>query len=196
LGAIVPSTMRDCQDVAQELASLSVADKYRLQQAAKIYAKIGGTIEPHDLLMDAQTKAISGERQCRSDMALVPFLRGVMKSLASNHNEKDKRRREAGHQEVQLPENDLFSLADIQTPTPEQALVDAERDAAFQAFLLKACNDCRTTLAVLQATFDGLKGSALCEAAGVTQQELPTILRRIKRMMSRFETKGVDHDDR
>ena len=193
MGAIEPAHIKEPLELHKELEALSPVDKQRLRMIAKKYAAVAGDMEPEDLLQEAMLKVFEvdpqNRRNCRSDLDALTFMASTMRSLASSRVEWRKRREEAAALETTHADYNLLTAmkADPNQKSPEQALLSSENEEAFQAFLLDECKGCEKTQLVLLGGFDGLRGKALCDAAGVTKSELATIHKRINRMLDRYQ---------
>lgn len=189
LSVAEPKTKREPQELLDALGALGDVDKHRIRMGARKYAAVAGDMDEDDLLQETLMKIHEEKRCCPTDVDPLVFVAGVIRSLASSRTEWRKRREERRALEVTSPDYDLFatSTPDPNAKTPEEILVGEERDEAFQAFLSEQCNGCEKTELVLLGKFDGMRGKELCELAGVTEKELATILKRIARMMDRFE---------
>lgn len=193
-----PKQRKEPQELLDELDALSDVDKQKLRMIARKYAAVAGDMDADDLLQEAIMKVHETDekhrRTCPADVGALVFMKNVMRSLASNRTEWRKRRQEAHALEVTSTKYDLFA-ANVEDPniaSPEDILIGAERDAAFQEFLGEQCNECEKTEFVLLGSMDGLRGQELCDLAGVTKKELATIHKRISRMMDRFEKQRRD----
>lgn len=68
-------------EARQAIDSLTSTDLLRLERAGRIYALTAGC-DVSDLLSEAICRTIEGNRNCPRDMAIMPFLVGVMRSRA------------------------------------------------------------------------------------------------------------------
>lgn len=189
MGAHEPVTYKEPEELYDEYFALSPRDKKRLTLVAKKYAAFTKDLEPEDLIQEALMKVFEEKRSCKSDLEVFTFLAGSMRSLANNQREMRARRRDANMLEVQHAKYDLLTehRSNPDHLNGEETIIDEETERAFHDFLLEACNGCEKTQLVLLGGFDGLRGTDLCETAGVSKQELATIHRRIGRMMDRFK---------
>lgn len=72
------------------LKSLTAGQKTALVKIARLYAK--ATHDSHeDLLQEAYKQVLSGKRTWPSDVAAIPFLHNVMKSIADNWRRKGRK---------------------------------------------------------------------------------------------------------
>lgn len=189
MGAIEPTKIKEPQELHLELEALSPVNKQRLRLIARKYAAVAGDMDPEDLLQEAMMKVFEDGRHCRSDLNALTFMASTMRSLASSRVEWRKRREEALALETTHASYDLLTAtrAGPEQKSPEEMLLTTESEEAFQAFLMEECNGCEKTQLVLLGGFDGLRGQALCDAAGVTKSELATIHKRINRMLDRYQ---------
>ena len=80
----------DLEETRQAIAGLTTVELVRLRKAGRIYA-VGIACDADDLLGEAVAAAIAGNRRCRRDMMIVPFLVGAMRSIASKTRVSGKR---------------------------------------------------------------------------------------------------------
>ena len=75
----------DPKEILVEISSLSDADLLRLYLAARRYAlTLGRVITPDDLIQEAYKRVLDGTRVRPFGLPLVPFLLGIMRSIASS----------------------------------------------------------------------------------------------------------------
>lgn len=80
----------DLEEMRQAITGLTTVELVRLRKAGRIYA-VGLACDADDLLGEAVAAAIAGNRRCRRDMMIVPFLVGAMRSIASKTRVSAKR---------------------------------------------------------------------------------------------------------
>ena len=92
LDEVIPPDFRSGEDVTTALHSLSDADLLRLRALARLHARgtPGGTTWS-DLLNEAVVRALDGSRRWPTDLSLVAFLSGVMRSLRDEHWKRHRR---------------------------------------------------------------------------------------------------------
>lgn len=71
----------DLAEARQAIEGLTSADLLRLERAGRVYALTAGC-DASDLLSEAICQTIEGKRNCPREMAIMPFLVGVMRSRA------------------------------------------------------------------------------------------------------------------
>lgn len=179
---------------ADALSRLSRAERARLLLIARYFSP-RAQMAADDLLQEAMFRVLTGDRKLRPDLDLVRFLAGTIKSIASGEVQKRKVRAEVGFAETPMDLGffaDTISSGDL---SPEDALIERQSsnayNAAFYNWLEAEFDDDETTLMVLYAMFEGLKGVALSEATGVSTDQLATIRRRIRRKMNEYKSRGA-----
>jgi DNA-directed RNA polymerase specialized sigma24 family protein len=86
----VPSARQEGGDAASAIDQLGKADWLRLEQCARYQVYRYAAINPHEVLAEAVARAMAGERIWPADVALMTFLRGVIRSVADEFREKEK----------------------------------------------------------------------------------------------------------
>lgn len=165
------------------LDALTPMDIARLNQAAEFFCAINGFDQANDLLQEALTRALAGQRKCRRDLAFVPFLYGSMRSIANAAAKASRRSRidpfatpEDGEEEEELDANAV-------------ELVDPERLAAARDALEKLnelFKDDEEILIVIEAMASGLKGEELRQSLGLSKTDHDTIRKRMHRQSKPF----------
>jgi hypothetical protein len=69
-------------EATARLQALSEAEALLLKKASG-YLSYGGARSPRDLRQEAFKRTLAGSRKCPRDLPIVPFLFGVMRSIAS-----------------------------------------------------------------------------------------------------------------
>lgn len=176
----------DLDEVRKAIAQLTPATLGRLSIAAK--SLLGGLrIDPRrgnqrDLLSEAVTRTLSGERQWRKLVLFERHLFRVMRSIASHW------RREALREKLAPTFESLDDHLDFPDPrpNPEAALLLRETvEAIYRHFA-----DDAAAIAVLDCMKKGLGGSLIRELTGLTQLQVAATMKRIRRYARRGE-----HDD-
>ena len=172
-------------EVKAALNALTAVDIARLNQAAEFFCVINGFDQPNDLLQEALTRALAGQRRCRRDLALVPFLYGSMRSIA---NAAAKASRRSRIDPFADPE-DSDEEAELGAHAVE--LVDPERLAAARDALQKLnelFKDDEEILIFIEAMASGLKGRELRQSLGLSKTDHDTIRKRMHRQSKPFAT--------
>lgn len=153
---------------------MSDADWYRLRQAARILAWKVPSLDGETLLFDALERTLSGRRQWnQAAVDFVGHLIGVMRSVA--YHEGKRRGRTVG----------LTSSMDLVAPDdPENALAAEEKIRFLRAHFGERGDD--RALLVLDAMELGCDGPMIRAQVGLSQTELETVIRRIRRVALRI----------
>ena len=107
-------------EIRDSVDLLTKPDLARLDLAAQGFSSLCG-LDPEDLLQEALTRALEGRRTCKRGTPFVPFICGVMKSLASEEIEA----RKDGRRPVTVLRNGKQTLPDAQSV---DAVAGTERD--------------------------------------------------------------------
>ena len=139
-----------------------------------------------NLLHEALTKALDGQRKCPADTDFTAFLSNVMRSVASNWRKGRER-----HRTEQLPEDEeaeerLF-LGTGRIESPEEGWM--WRDELKRVLALFADDPVAHRVVILRSK--GYRGTELGGAVGISPRELATVQRRIRRRWERPQTEGT-----
>lgn len=150
------------------------ADWYRLRQAARILAWKVPSVDGEALLFDALERTLSGRRRWNSAAVdFVGHLIGVMRSVA--YHEGKRLGRTVG----------LTSSMNLVAPDdPENALAAEEKIRRLRDYFSERSDD--RALVVLDAMEIGCDGPMIRAQLGLTQTELETVIRRIRRVALRI----------
>jgi hypothetical protein len=162
------------------IATLSAADLGRLKQAAKVFSGISGIMED-DLIQDSYTRVLEGRRTCGRTVGLVPFLCGVMKSIASQETEA----RKVGLRPVTVLKNGEAVLPDgkADTVSPEQAAAAAIDDRPLLARVHAAIAGDEKLELLLEGIYDQMRGAELQDLLGVDEKGLAALRKKLKRRL-------------
>jgi len=170
-------------EVKAALNALTRVDIARLNKAAEFFCAVNGFDQPNDLLQEALTRALAGQRKCRRGLAFVPFLYGSISSIANAAAKASRRSRIDPFAE---PE-DGEEQEDLRADAVE--LVDPERIAAARDALQKLnalFKDDEEILIVIEAMASGLKGEELRQSLGLSKTDHDTIRKRMHRQSEPF----------
>jgi DNA-directed RNA polymerase specialized sigma24 family protein len=155
-------------EIIQVLQSLTAPQKTALNKVARIYA--GKTSYGHDghkdLIQEAYLRVLNGQREWPRDVAVVPFLAGVMRSIAWDWREED-------HFEDAEPElighEDQSALARIDI---KKIIGMFSNDPAAQTILL--------------AMAQGARGEELRKLSGLSPTEYESKRTKIRRQLEKL----------
>lgn len=90
-----PAVNKPANEIKDLLRALTDAEWMKLRLIARCHCNwrgLGRWTEPDDLLQEALLRTLDGSRNCPSDITVIKFLDGVMRSLADGEWEKHSRR--------------------------------------------------------------------------------------------------------
>ncbi|WP_146172536.1 sigma-70 family RNA polymerase sigma factor [Mesorhizobium helmanticense] len=169
------------EEVAIALAALGEADFARLGRIAQLRARGLPGVEWRDILHDAIQRSLDGTRRWPVDVPFVAFLRGVMRSIASEH----WRRRMLDRRDAQ-PANDEGFPDQIETiasdePDPERSAI--ARDLVEHLERLVA--DDPVLSGIVAGIGEGLDPTDIQARVGLSATEYNSARRRLRRLITR-----------
>ncbi len=162
-------------EIQSELRKLTDADLLRLGKIGKRYAS-RCHMDGSDLLNEAVTESLSGDRRCPRNVSLLAFLVQTMRSIA--FNEKRKANQAARQEPVDNdPANDpILSFPDEGPTTLETVEARSELEAIFSIF--EQDEDVKMLLMGLQ---DGYEPDEICGITGWDKKTYNTVRKRLRR---------------
>lgn len=172
-------------DALEAFRTLPERDKINLMRVAKFLAGRGNLASPDELISEAYIRISDGERRWPRHVAFPAFLKGVMKSLATDRmfltDTRQVKRLRGGFSVVNaeeipnIPENDSASRIAVKQLL-EEAMADLENhfegDDEMQMLLM--------------GIDDGLRGKALREVIGVDATRLEALRTRLNRKIDKL----------
>jgi DNA-directed RNA polymerase specialized sigma24 family protein len=179
----------DAGELREAVLALGKFDLIRLRRAGRLYA-LGLDCELDDLLGDAVVLALSGSRICPRDMAVVPFLVGIMRSRAS------ALRKSAQRKGIVVPidddrHGDANVLPLVET-TPHDLLDRTDDYAARLKALETLFADDPEALEVLAADLRDADKAEIMAMLRIDSIQYATIRRRMRRRIDKGFPKGWD----
>ena len=182
-------------DLRTAFESFEAADSLRLEKAGR-YLGWKCRTDGGELLGEAVMRALNGDRRCPRHLAVVPFLIGVMKSLASeiiakrNSDPLAKRIGEDPHS----PSGFLAS-----SPTdelnPEEALMVRQEEEYMETLVAEIealfANDEQAQL-ILDGAMNGLSAEEIRESGALDRSTYNTARKRIRRRIDKKYPNGWD----
>lgn len=176
-------------EVKQELEKMSLADWVRVERLAKWAFAGVSAVSYEDLLQEACTKLLSGERVWHRGYSAVPAIASVLDSMASNY-----RKREANgpidtgttvEAMVAMDETDLFvrNIESVDTITPDAAVSDAQQLSRLEALL---ADDADAAL-VAYVWAEGRRGKDAAETLGMKENQYEAARKRLVRKLETME---------
>jgi DNA-directed RNA polymerase specialized sigma24 family protein len=151
-----------------------------LMRRARMYSRICG-ISADDLLQEAYARALDGSRTCGRDVNIVDFLRGVMRSLASQESEA----RKSGFRPAAVIVNGESTLPDVAADivTPEQAAVSAIDDVQMLAKIDQMIASDEQLQLLVEGIYDGMRGVELQELLELDEKGLASLRKKLRRLL-------------
>ena len=179
-----PKPCRSADDFSDRLERMTPGELQALKKIARAYV---GEQEADDLRQEAIVRVFGGERLWPTDVELVPFLAGVMRSLATDDRRKLARRQ---HLHVVPKHGDQLELENIASAQPSQydlAVALSELGAIERLFDHDPVG--RTFIEAKLADCDRQEVIEFCET---DEKGYETISRRVRRTLD----KGYRKDGR
>ena len=134
-----------------------------------------------DLIQESYTRALEGRRTCGRTVGLVPFLCGVMKSIASQETEA----RKIGLRPVTVLKNGIVVLPDgkADAVSPEQAAAAAIDERPLIARVHAAIEGDGKLELLVEGIYDQMRGAELRNLLGVDEQGLAALRKKLKRRL-------------
>ena len=168
----------------EHLSGLNAADLLRLESIARSRTLGVGEVEWSDLLSTALERVISGSRQWPRGLLFDRFLAQVMRSVASEHREHQRRVAKAGvvlEVDRRWADNsgqgNPIELVGSSSQGPEAELEAAETIAEIENIF----KDDEHALAVVIARKEGLSPSEVQAEFGMTATQYDSATKRIRR---------------
>jgi len=169
------------EEFDEQLRGLSVAACHRLDKIARVYAARCG-LGPDDLLQEAVTRVFEGSRHCPRQVAVVPFLAQVMRSLCSDENKAQDRKPE--HLHLSGLEESGFELPD-NSQTPEELWQSRQRAMALWNEIVALFQDDKLAVDVLEYRAAGYPAEEIRKDLGLDQTTYDSKLKFIRRRIDR-----------
>jgi RNA polymerase sigma-70 factor (ECF subfamily) len=163
----------------------------RLRQIAGIYCK--GKIEREDILQRAFVAALDGSRKCPRDIALITFLAGTMRSLASSWFKSLTRTPELHLIAVQGDDCEDVPVGidtPAEEPTADQQHVSEEEAAAIRAAILSLFADDEFARLIIEGDMEGMDATELRELTGLDETAYGSKRRLIRRRIVKAYPEG------
>lgn len=168
-------------EIRTKLENLTEPDILRLGATGERYAW-QCPMDGNDLLNEAITRALSGERKCGRDTPFIAFLVMAMKSIAFDE------RRKVNLIPIEEPIDEdpahdpLFSVASKEQTPLNAVETESEVDALYKVFR----NDENVTM-LLMGLHDGLSPEEICKLENWSIKTYNTIRKRLRRgIMNNF----------
>ena len=168
---------------AAAYSEMSDADIVRLRRIATAIAR-RNALEADDVLQSAAVAVLSGKRHWPTGVALVAFMRGVMRSVADNEKRKV---RPLGQRPIPLfdAHAGIADIADDQ-PGAERAVIASKLAAKVTEALFSRFEGDEAASLIFMGMLEGLEGEALREATGLEKTAYETKRRWVRRQINDY----------
>jgi DNA-directed RNA polymerase specialized sigma24 family protein len=192
-GTQTPATQ---DEIEQALASLTEAQLVRLNESAafrhrSLGARGAGRHET-DILSDAIIAVLEGRRKwIRSSVDFVPFILGVMKSLASHI--RTGKARDAFDETASNPVRDEDDDADFVEQIPTPAPVDPERQVLARDLdrqIRERFRDDPVALLVYESFLQKMTPAEIQSCLGIDEKEYNAAAKRLRRAVRSLAVGG------
>lgn len=185
---------RSHDEVKDAIRALTPAQWVRLRKAAAYFAA-GRPVEADDLLQMAFASALDENgRTCPTNVDIVRFLAGAMRSIADGEIDKASRRpilvpvpKTGGREEG---EEEEVEFADDR-PNVEQHHINAENEAEKRAAILALFEDNPTARDLAEGVMAGMTKEELCELTGLDETSYQSMRKRIRRRIDAAFPRGL-----
>ena len=179
---------RSRNELEQAIDEFTDADWARLWKAARFYATY--PVEPDQLIQEALLRAISGNRNCPTNVDVPKFLAEAMRSIANGGRSKVENRRV----EVSLNDETRKDLEAItpKTPdlTPEERIISDEQCHNIETGILKLFEDDEAAQLLVLGMMDGVEGTELRELTDLDETSFNSKRRLVRRRIGKAFPNG------
>jgi DNA-directed RNA polymerase specialized sigma24 family protein len=168
---------------------LSDTNWERLRRIAMALA-VGRTLEGEDLMQEAMARVLDGGRPWPRNVEILPFLAGVMRSVA--HGERAKIKRSSVRQPISLysPAGDLAIDPVSTSASPEEAVAEDEEWSRVRQGITVMFGDDYDAQVLLEGIMEGLEGEDLRGLTGLDLKGFASKRRLIQRRLTKLKANG------
>ncbi len=169
-------------DVTDGIRNLSDGEQIKFKRASQ-YLGGAGARPPADLRHEAIRRAIAGSRKCPRHLPIVAFLIGTMRSIAH----ADRKALKRSSRTLILADPSSSTILDAADPriSPEEAMLRTDDMAEMKARVLALFEDDVTARDIVEGRFIRMEGKDLQELVGLSERELATKNRLIRRRIDK-----------
>jgi RNA polymerase sigma-70 factor (ECF subfamily) len=177
----IPAAVGTATDAASAIQALSETDLVRLKALARLWSRgLPGGIGWADVLHEAIVRVLDGSRVWPSDVPILAFLSGVMRSLCDDYW------RRVRHEQRLLVSRDDY----CRSSEPADEVSDPERVAVAVAGLAEIYRLFATdpvALQIIDGMSNGLAAKDICRTYGIAALDYDTARRRMRRALLRHQ---------
>ena len=181
--------IRQPHEISDALENLDAFGWARLRKVAAVLAA-GGRGKEDELLQETMLRVLDGGRPWPQGVPLVPFLAGVMKSVA--HGERAKVTRSPARRAASLYDGSgalVIDMADA-GPTPEEALTGEQAAGRLKQRVAAAFEGDFHAQILLEGMLEGMEGEALRGLTELDPTAYASKRRLIRRRLSKLQADG------
>lgn len=180
---------RQSHEISDALENLDAFGWARLRKIAAVLAA-GGRGKEDELLQETILRVLDGGRPWPQEVPLMPFLAGVMKSVA--HGERAKVTRSPARRAASLYDGSgalVIDMADV-GPNPEEALAEEQAAGRLRQRVSAAFEDDFDAQMLVEGMLDGLEGEPLRALTGLDTTAYASKRRLVRRRLSKLQAEG------
>jgi DNA-directed RNA polymerase specialized sigma24 family protein len=187
-GMVVASTSEEVvlsvAEATARLQALSEADALLLKKAS-IHLSFGGARSSRDLRQEAFKRTLAGSRRCPRNLPIVPFLFGVMRSIASADRKSLGRVPEL----TLVPKDDsttgkIFEGRDPRL-SPEDLAIKEQELVEIKERILALFEDDLVAQTLTEGMMEGMEGKELRAFVGLSERDFDTKRRLVRRRIDK-----------
>lgn len=188
-GNSVSAAVLTTDEVQEALAALTAADLLRLKRAAATYA-VGIGVEASDVINEAIRRALDGTRKCPTDLPLLIFLVGAMRSMAWAARESRKEEPMIESMSSTLDDGPVVIEPIDDNRNAEERLLAREDSQARLKVLETLFGDDEDAQLVIMGDLEEMDASQIRALGGWDESAYATIRRRMRRRINGAYPKG------
>ena len=172
-----PKPCRSADEFSDRLADMTPAEAQALKKIARAYV---GEQDAEELRQEAYARVFGGERSWPTDVELVPFLAGVMRSIATDERRKEARRQHLHVVPKQGDQLELENIASSQSSQLDVAVAASEIGAIKRLF-----DHDPVGWTFLEAKLEDWDRREIIELCETDEKGYETISRRVRRTLEK-----------
>ncbi|WP_159992523.1 hypothetical protein [Roseomonas sp. 18066] len=180
---------RQPHEISDALENLDAFGWARLRKLATVLAA-GGRGREDELLQETMLRVLDGGRPWPQGVLLMPFLAGVMKSVA--HGERAKVKHSPVRRAASLYDGSgalVIDMADAE-PTAEEALAEEQAAGRLKQRVVAAFEGDFDAQILLEGMLEGMEGEALRGLTELDPTAYASKRRLIRRRLSKLQAEG------
>lgn len=180
---------RQPHEISDALGSLDALGWARLRKIAAVLTA-GGRGKEDELLQETMLRVLDGGRPWRQGVPLMPFLAGVMKSVA--HGQRAKVERSPTRRATSIYDGSgalAIDMADAGS-TPEEALAEEQAAGRLKQRVTAVFAGDFDAQILLEGMLDGMEGEALRGLTNLDAKAYASKRRLIRRRLSKLQAEG------